>query len=327
MSKDKAGEMQLQSDMLNAVKKLLNEYAREQEAKHGAPLTTIGGDTIATRAAVLREKLDKDVFDDLKGPKENAIRLWTASKTQGHCLQLTSSSPFKPELCTILNNVISDDTHGELVADAAAASAARPALKHAATFAAMANFFLGGLRGSALADWENLPWHPIGVPSPYAEWKSAPGQQPSYMSYRGTSIPETSLTGPNAIFAPRTTYRAAMFLASSFNRRVAAGFAGSADTAAIPGICGLRKRVLFIVECPPTGCMHANYIDGNKGLSMMGASESELLFTPYSAFTVKAVVPPTTASGYYEITLEAWGENDESKPGGAKEDVRVVTFH
>ena len=182
------------------------------------------------------------------------------------------------------------------VADAAAARTARPALQHAVTFAAISNLFLGSMRGATAADWEALPWHCAGTPTPYVAWKdpttgalAAPGALPSYTSYRGSSIPENILT---AIFVAGAEYRASMFLATSFKRSVAEVFLRAAATAAIPGLCGLRKRVLFEIECPSTRCMHANYIEA--GVSMMGGSEAELLFTPYSAFTVIEPRPALT---------------------------------
>ena len=124
---------------------------------------------------------------------KKAIRLWTASKGDGHSLRVTNHDDI--ELCSLLNRVISGDTE-QVVADARDAAIARPVLDQAARFAAIANRFLTIQRRLASDDlWRALPWHAAGeARRPYRPWDSAgAGAEPSFTSYRGTSIPAEQL--------------------------------------------------------------------------------------------------------------------------------------
>lgn len=180
---------QLEADLLLAVEELLQEFAVEEEIRHGAA-TRIGSSRIQARAGSLYTKLEREVAELSNKPHLMAIRLYTANRDDGHCLQVTQHDA--PELCSILSRVISADTPQPMV-DAAAAEALRPVLMHAAKFAAIANLFLTSQRRTNTNDsWRQLDWHAAGCEQkqyPRNIWHKLNNAAPSFCSYRGTSIP------------------------------------------------------------------------------------------------------------------------------------------
>ena len=83
------------------------------------------------------------------------------------------------QFCSIPYQVVSKDTdHAYTSAEEAAE--ARPALKEAAKFAAIANKFLTeGRRLQTNVTWRALEWHPRGRPEPYEPWSKVGGAEPN----------------------------------------------------------------------------------------------------------------------------------------------------
>ena len=87
-------------------------------------------------------------------------------------------------------------------------------------------------------------------------------------------------------------YRVPGYIASSFNEKVAKGFARRAYQSA----AGKTDAVIFVVQVDPEGeededelCQNANFITNT-----LVPGEDEYLFVPYSAFTVtKVEISPT----------------------------------
>ena len=75
-------------------------------------------------------------------------------------------------------------------------------------------------------------------------------------------------------------------------------------------------------------CKHCNYIA--PGETQVNG-EAELLFSPYSPFEVLEVPnftrPPPPGEGFYKIVISSFAEGDESKPGGAREDLPLIVWH
>ena len=338
-------EVKLHANMLEAATKLVRAFAVEKEQELGVAATTVAGQSIGERAGDLVRRLE-DISLRSTTAVLKAIRLWTSSKGNGDYLEVTAG--WKVELCTMINAAISGDT-ATLMVDAVAAAAARPALQNATAFAAITNSFLT----SSSSDTASVP-HLV---QDDAAWQTKLPWEHNFICYRGTSIPVGHLTGADSIITVGSEYRAAIFLATSFSCATSIDFAVSAGTSAIAdssgphGVCGPRVQVLFEIECPSTRCMHANYIA--SGLSEV-AGEAELLFSPYSAFTVMEVPdfsqpPSPLPAGYpplplmgatglpvpapYLVKLRAFADNRPdrlsaaSSAHGASDDLRVATWH
>ena len=73
-------------------------------------------------------------------------------------------------------------------------------------------------------------------------WKVS-GAQPSYTTYRGSSLPEEAINVLKTIFhTPTKQYRVAMFLATSLDKGTATNFAlNIATVGPIPGACGVLE--------------------------------------------------------------------------------------
>ena len=89
------------------------------------------------------------------------------------------------------------------------------------------------------------------------------------------------------------TYRAPMFLATSFGEDVARNFMERLDLPSSEQQPPFQEPVLFVFhfrhDLPENRrCVHVNFIYRDYN-SLGGAQEFEFLFAPYSAFTVRSV--------------------------------------
>jgi len=172
-------------------------------------------------------------------------------------------------------------------------------LESAAIFCAILNEFLVVRDG---LPWSKLPW------------------ETRNESYRGTGIPRKGLS----FFKEGLEYRTNMFLATSLKKEKAEEFIAlyyENYQKATPK----RDPVLFIVHFLGK-CRHVNYIE-SKMSEVKG--ENEFLFPPYSAFKVLTVELQTvpTDNTPHIIHLEAFVENKEELPGGAREDLPLSSWH
>lgn len=127
---------------------------------------------------------------------------------------------------------------------------------------------------------------------------------PDNTCYRGGGLPDRF----QAFFQPEVKYRAAGFLATSFDREVTGRFRYKAfEEDGLPA-------VLWVIRLHPRGardvtyrCKQVNYVVSSK----FGDEEAEFLFAPYSVFTVKSVElkPKATYLDPHVITLEAAIDN------------------
>jgi len=95
------------------------------------------------------------------------------------------------------------------------------------------------------------------------------------ITYRGGGFPNDD---KRDFFKPNTKYRAPMFIATSFQERVARNFSNQAQ------INGFPPVIWYFHFDPKLGCVHVNYIPKS-----LVEGEDEFLFTAYSVFIVKGV--------------------------------------
>eukprot|EP00435_Cladocopium_sp_Y103_P024129 s4176_g5.t2 len=116
------------------------------------------------------------------------------------------------------------------------------------------------------------------------------------ISYRGSGIPREQLK----FFEENQEYRCPMYLATSFDRKIAMQFASrNANTE--------KDMAIFHVHYDENrGCKHVNYL---KSVSAV-PSEAEFLFPPYSAFKVRS--PPREDKGSWVIEIDAFPDNADA---------------
>lgn len=109
-------------------------------------------------------------------------------------------------------------------------------------------------------------------------------------TFRGGGLPLRH----RSFFAPGVQYRAPAFVATSFDRSTAKGFASQVSG---------DEQVLWTFHFDPQWqCLHVNFID--VGLAN---EEREFLFAPFSAFTVLSAGPGD--DGVYQIELQVAHDN------------------
>lgn len=119
-----------------------------------------------------------------------------------------------------------------------------------------------------------------------------------HVTYRGGGLPD----GHQRFFEPGKKYRVPMFLATSFQLKMAKSrFARTAQVNGLP-------PVVYIVHLDKDyGCMHVNYLGDGSVID----DEDEFLFAPYSTFEVLATRwrPSPTWMEPHEVELKAAVDN------------------
>ena len=159
------------------------------------------------------------------------------------------------ELCGVLNEAIRND--------------APQSIEHVAMLTQAINAFCVNRRGG----------RPSGAPVRFPA---------SHTTYRGSAMPRCH----RAFFQPGTSYRAPMFVATSFDEDVAVyTFLMRLDSPSASQQPPHQEPVLWVFHYDGSlpesrRCVHVNFIDRTDG-TVHG--EDEFLFAPYSCFTVRRV--------------------------------------
>ena len=118
------------------------------------------------------------------------------------------------------------------------------------------------------------------------------------MTFRGAAMPRAH----RAFFQKGQTYRAPMFVATSFNRLTVEAFLRRLPRSSSTQRPPHQEPTLWTFHYDATSrCCHVNYIEQ--------ADEQEFLFMPYSVFTVRSVhwqpVPTQTNQHLIEVDVAA----------------------
>jgi hypothetical protein len=141
------------------------------------------------------------------------------------------------------------------------------------------------------------------------EYGANAGSSNQTRSFRGTSMPLEQL----AFFKEGRTYRAPMFLASSFDKTVAFDFLKETPAGSTPVV------FTFVID-PVVKGDHAGLVSSLSPIP----TENEMLFSPYSAFCVRKITKPPTPSWDNPVRIEV-----DVMPNSVSinEDVAVPKWH
>ena len=239
----------------------IREVLRGWSKAKGLPTEVVEqyGDALIQRCAVA------------KTPGEFIIRAWTDTGP-------LETGGLRIEFCSILQEVVRNEATG-----------VHEHLKSAVVLCRGLNAYLTqrNIPRDQLV-WPGgpaAPEEPLRVPGVSGEARSTE----AYTTFRVAGVPLGELTeggfyhglSQGEAAAGSTSFRTRQFLASSFVIDVSLGF--------IQRVPQDREVVLFKVKIDPDSrCMHAGYLE--KSSSCRG--EYELLFPPFSAFTVVSLSPP-----------------------------------